>query len=60
MKQLAARGLPESVVDETIEAEVRTGKLKLPTDPIAGYQMSGPISGYDPSTNTKQGFADKR
>jgi hypothetical protein len=52
MEQLRVRGLQESVVDETIDAEVRTGKLKLPTDPIVTYNMTGPISAYDLRTNT--------
>ena len=52
MRQLAAADMPESVLDQTIEAEVRSGKLELPTGPVASYHMWGPLSGYDWSTNT--------
>jgi hypothetical protein len=52
MRQLIAGDMPESVLDQTIEAEARSGRLKLPTSPVASYLMSGPLSAYDWSTNT--------
>jgi len=52
MKQLVARGLPEAVLDQTIEAEIRDGRLKLPAGLTISYGMSGPVAGYDTSTNT--------
>ena len=52
MKQLVAAGLPEAVLDRTIDGEIRDGILKLPSGPTIGYLMFGPVSGYDTSTNT--------
>jgi hypothetical protein len=51
-RQLAASGVPDSMIDRRIDAEVRSGKLKLPTGATAGYRMLGPIVGYDSSANT--------
>jgi hypothetical protein len=50
--RLAASGVPDSIIDRRIDAEVRSGKLKLPAGATAGYRMLGPIAGYDPRTNT--------
>jgi hypothetical protein len=36
----------------TIDAEAKAGKLILPDHPTAGYRMLGPISDYNPATNT--------
>jgi hypothetical protein len=55
MKQLAARGLPEAAMDQTIEAEIRSGHLKPPRGLTISYGMSGPAAGYDTSTNTVSG-----
>jgi hypothetical protein len=52
MKQLKAMGLPEAAMDETIEAEIRAGRLRLPSGVTTSYGMSGPVAGYDTSTNT--------
>lgn len=51
-RQLAAGGVPDSMIDRRIDAEVRGGTLKLPTGATAGYRMLGPMAGYDPSPNT--------
>ena len=47
IRQLAAQDVSDSVLDRTIDAEIRSGRLRLPTEPTAGYRMYGPISGYD-------------
>ena len=44
-------GKPEAIFS-TIDSEIKTGKLKLPPQPTAGYRMEGPISAYDQKTNT--------
>jgi hypothetical protein len=51
IRQLAARDLPDSVIDQTINTEIRDGRLNIPTAPTAVYRLAGPISGYDSSTN---------
>ncbi len=40
------------VLDETIESEIKSGKLKLPPHTTIGFQMRGPLSGYNAATNT--------
>jgi hypothetical protein len=52
MKQLVARGMPEPARDDTIEADIKTGRLKLPAAPTFGYLATGPIAAYDAPTNT--------
>ncbi len=52
MNQLVAAGVPEAVLDRTIEAEIQDGTLKLPDGPTTSYLMFGPMAAYDPSTNT--------
>lgn len=52
MKQLQAHRLTEAVLDQTIEAEIRNGSLKIPAGPTTSYGMWGPVAGYDTSTNT--------
>lgn len=39
-------------VSETIEAEIKAGKIKLPEQPTAGYRCLGPASAYDAASNT--------
>jgi len=51
-RQLVARGVSESALEQAVDAEVRSGKLRLPPGPTAGYRMYGPLAGYDPATNT--------
>jgi hypothetical protein len=52
MKELKAAGLSEADMDRKIEAEIRLGTLKLTPRPTMNYQLFGPISGYDSTTNT--------
>jgi hypothetical protein len=39
-------------LDDAIEKEIQAGKLKAPPVPSIGFQMRGPVSGYDPATHT--------
>jgi len=50
-RQLAAAGMPDSLFDATMDREIRSGKLRLPDGPTAGYRMLGPISAFDWVTN---------
>lgn len=52
MRELKAAGQSEAEVDRRIEAEIRLGTLKLTPRPTMNYQMFGPITGYDSTTNT--------
>jgi len=52
MRQLVARGLPDAAIDDTLDAEIRGGRLRLPSGPTTSYGMSGPAAGYDTVTNT--------
>ena len=47
LRQLAASGVPDSVLDHAIDVEIRTGKLGIAQTPTAGYRMLGPIAGFD-------------
>ena len=44
--------LPDSVLDLRIDAEIQSGRLRLPSRPTAGYRMFGPVSGYNPTLNS--------
>jgi hypothetical protein len=39
-------------LDDAIDKEIKSGKFKLPAHPTIGFQMRGPLSGYNPATNT--------
>jgi hypothetical protein len=47
IRQLAARGVADSVLDRTLDDEIRTGRLRIARTPTAGYRMLGPIAGFD-------------
>lgn len=47
-----SRELNGKRLDEAIESEIKAGKLKAPATPSIGFQMRGPLNGYDPATNT--------
>jgi hypothetical protein len=50
-----ARAIPSDdtkAVEDALDAEIKSGKLPLPTHPTIGFRMRGPRSGYDPATNT--------
>ena len=46
------RSMSPNDVQAAIDKEIKGGKLKVPLSPSMGFQMRGPLSGYDPSTNT--------
>lgn len=54
MKGFAGAGktVDAKAVDDTIESEIKSGKLKLPAHPTVGFQVRGPLSGYDAAANT--------
>jgi len=39
-------------VNQAIEKEIKDGKFTLPSQVTMGFQMRGPLSGYDPKTNS--------
>ncbi len=41
-----------STPNPRFEAEIKSGRLKVPGHPTAGYRMLGPIAAYDPKTGT--------
>jgi hypothetical protein len=46
-KQLSGKAL-----DEALDKEIKAGTLKAPLTPSMGFQMRGPLGGYNPTTNT--------
>ena len=48
----AGKTADQKVVFDLIDQEIKAGKLKLPDHPVMGFQMRGPLSGYNPATNT--------
>jgi hypothetical protein len=47
LRQLAASGVPDSALEQAVDVEIRTGKLRIAQTPTAGYRMLGPIAGFD-------------
>jgi hypothetical protein len=47
-----SRELKDKALTEALESEIKAGKLKPPVTPSIGFQMRGPLSGYDPATNS--------
>jgi hypothetical protein len=55
-RALRAAGVKGDNVDSTRFAEIRTGKLAMPTQPAALYSLTGPAkSSYDTTTKTVPG-----
>jgi len=50
--QLNAEGIRGEKQYDQIEAEIKAGKLSLPSHPTAGYRCAGPAKAYNASTNT--------
>jgi hypothetical protein len=50
-RQLRDQGVKGDKVDSARFAEVRSGKLAMPKQPAALYQLTGPVSSYDPASN---------
>jgi hypothetical protein len=42
-------------VDTVRFAEVKSGKIAMPTQPAALYSLTGPAGSYDPATNAVNG-----
>jgi hypothetical protein len=51
-RELREQGVKGDLVDSARFKEVRSKKLAMPTHPAALYQLTGPVNGYDPETNT--------
>jgi hypothetical protein len=49
--QLRAQGLAGAQVEGRILEEIKSGKIKLPPQPTAGYRCLGPANGHDQVTN---------
>lgn len=47
LRQLAASGVADSALEQAVDVEIRTGKLRIAQTPTAGYRMWGPIAGFD-------------
>lgn len=51
-RQLRATGTPGTMVDTVRFAEVRQGKLRMPTAPAALYSLTGPKDDFDAASGT--------
>ena len=54
-RDLRTQGITGAKVDTARFAEVKAGKIKMPTLPAALYQIFGPKTAYDPKTNAISG-----
>jgi hypothetical protein len=54
-RALRASGVTGDQVDTVRFREVKDGKLKMPTEPAALWQLSGPAGSYDPVANKVTG-----
>jgi hypothetical protein len=52
LRELHSQGVNDDEIDRIIDAEIKAKKVPLPDHPTAGYRMLGPISAYQPATNT--------
>lgn len=52
LRDLNSQGVKPAEIDRIINAEVKAKKLAIPDHPTAGYRMLGPVSAYQPATNT--------
>jgi hypothetical protein len=50
-----AEGVPEQQVDTVRFREIAEGKLKMPSQPAALWQLSGPAGSWNPVTNEVTG-----
>jgi hypothetical protein len=48
----AGKTVDAKVLNDAVESEIKSGKLKLPAHPTTGFQMRGPMSGYNAAANT--------
>ena len=54
-RALRAQGITGDKVDTVRFAEVKSGKIAMPTQPAALYSLTGPEGSYDPATNVISG-----
>lgn len=54
-RELRAQGVKGPRVDTVRFAEVKSGKIKMPTQPAVLYQIFGKAGSYDPATNRVTG-----
>jgi hypothetical protein len=54
-RALRADGVADAQVDTVRFAEVKSGKLPMPTQPAALYSLSGPAGAFDAATGTAKG-----
>lgn len=54
-RSLRAGGTPEERVDTVRFAEVKEGKIKMPSAPAALWTLSGPAESWNPATNEVTG-----
>ena len=54
-RALRALGMTRDAVDSVRYAEVKAGKLKMPSHPAALYSLTGPVGSFDASTGTVSG-----
>jgi len=52
LRELHSQGVNDDEIDRIIDAEIKAKKVPVPDHPTAGYRMLGPISAYQPATNT--------
>jgi hypothetical protein len=47
-------GVPDNSkpVTDAVEKEIKDGKLTLPRETTVGFSLTGPMTGYNPATNT--------
>jgi len=50
--QLVAEGVRGPELANRVEAEIKAGKITLPTHPTAGYRCAGPAKGYNEAAGT--------
>ena len=48
----AGKAADPKLVNDAIDSEIKAGKLKLPDHPTMGFQMRGPLNGYNPAKNS--------
>ena len=44
---LAGKTADVKMLDDALDTEIKAGKLKLPSHPTMGFQMRGPLNGYN-------------
>ncbi len=53
-RELTAAGKPadDNAVDAQVNAEIKSGKLKLAPGPTIGFRMAGPVDAFNPAAGT--------